>query len=187
MNCIRPLIASFALCLSAGMVPAGHAASEPAEADGRHDFDFFHGHWTSHNRRMLKPLSGAPQWEEFDSASHCVPMLGGLANQDDFTTPHRPGFIGMSFRFFDAKSRRWSIYWIDNRSVILQPPVVGRFEADLGVFEGPDTFDGRPITVRYTWSKTRSAHPRWEQAFSTDGGKTWETNWVADFTREDGR
>ena len=29
--------------------------------------------------------------------------------------------------------------------------------------------------------------PRWEQAFSEDGGKTWETNWIADFTRVGGR
>ena len=25
--------------------------------------------------------------------------------------------------------------------------------------------------------------PHWEQAASVDGGKNWETNWVADFTR----
>jgi NIPSNAP len=31
-----------------------------------------------------------------------------------------------------------------------------------------------------------SATPRWEQAFSVDGGKTWETNWIMDFTREPG-
>ncbi len=26
-------------------------------------------------------------------------------------------------------------------------------------------------------------HPRFEQAFSADGGRTWETNWTTDYTR----
>jgi hypothetical protein len=25
---------------------------------------------------------------------------------------------------------------------------------------------------------------RWEQAYSADGGKTWETNWIMEFTRQ---
>ena len=51
-----------------------------------------------------------------------------------------------------------------------------------------DAFEGRPITVRFTWSGIDTPEPRWEQAFSDDGGRTWETNWIMQFTcAEDGR
>jgi hypothetical protein len=90
----------------------------------------------------------------------------------------------MSFRFFDPETRLWSIYWADSRrSGVLDPPVFGSFAGDAGVFEGSDTFDGRPIRVRFTWSGVTTPTPRWEQAFSDDGGESWETNWVMDFAR----
>jgi hypothetical protein len=90
----------------------------------------------------------------------------------------------MSFRFFDPTTRQWSIYWADSRRPgLLDPPVVGSFTGDTGVFEGDDTFKGKPIRVRFTWSRVATPSPRWEQAFSDDGGETWETNWVNDFTR----
>jgi hypothetical protein len=98
----------------------------------------------------------------------------------------RPGWIGMSLRFYNPQTRKWSIYWVDNRMGVLQPlqpPVVGSFSGDVGIFEGPDEFDGKPIVVRYTWSRVTSNAPHREQALSLDQGKTWETNWVMDFSR----
>jgi hypothetical protein len=91
----------------------------------------------------------------------------------------------VTFRFFDPATRKWSIYWADSRypRLLLDPPVIGSFSGDVGVFEGDDTHEGRPVRVRYTWSEVTSPTPHWEQAFSEDGGETWETNWVAEFTR----
>jgi hypothetical protein len=90
----------------------------------------------------------------------------------------------MSFRFFDPATDQWSIYWADSRRPgLLDPPVIGSFSDDFGIFEGDDTFDGRPIRVRFTWSGITTPTPRWEQAFSDDGGETWETNWIMDFRR----
>jgi hypothetical protein len=146
------------------------------------DFDFFMGRWTVHNRRLTERLAGSDEWEEFESTSVAHPILGGLGNEDEFRTRHAGGFIGMSFRFFDPVRRRWSIYWADSRRPgELDPPVFGTFSGDIGVFEGEDEFEGRPIKVRFIWSGTRTRTPRWEQAFSADGGETWETNWVMDF------
>ena len=40
-----------------------------------------------------------------------------------------------------------------------------------------------PIIVRFVWSRVvTTPTPRWKQAFSADGGKTWETNRVREFT-----
>lgn len=158
----------------------------PAPHDGRSDFDFVFGSWIVHNRRLLKALQGSDEWETFEATSVARPLLGGIGNEDEFLSPHRPGFVGMSLRLFDLLARRWSIYWIDNRTGLLQPPVVGRFEGATGVFEGTDVYDGRPIQVRYTWSGVDTTTPRWEQAFSADGGKTWETNWIMDHERIEG-
>src|SRR5687768_970220 len=148
------------------------------------DFDFWPGEWAIRNRRLRERLAGSEDWEEFEARVTAWKILDGHGNADEFRTDHDGGFVGMSFRFFDAATRQWSIYWADSRrSGLLDPPVLGEFDGDVGVFEGDDTFDGRPIRVRFTWSGVTTPTPRWEQAFSEDGGTTWETNWTMDFTR----
>ena len=152
------------------------------------DFDFWPGEWTARNRRLRERLAGSDEWEEFESTSVARKILDGLGNQDEFRTDHGGGYDGMSFRFFDPETWQWSIYWADSRhpTLMLEPPVIGSFSGDVGVFEGDDRFAGRPIRVRYTWSNVTTPTPRWEQAFSEDGGETWETNWVTEFTRAGG-
>ena len=150
------------------------------------DFDFWIGSWNVRNRRLRRRLAGSDEWDEFEATVVARPLLGGLGNEDEFRTEYDGGFIGMSFRFFDPETRVWSIYWADTRRVgVLDPPVLGGFDGDVGVFEGEDEFEGRPILVRFTWSGVTTPTPRWEQAFSEDAGETWETNWVMDFTRKE--
>ncbi len=146
------------------------------------DFDFFMGCWDVRNRRLRERLAGSEEWDEFEATGVARPILGGMGNEDEFRTDYDGGFIGMSFRFFDPKRKVWSIYWADTRRCgELDPPVFGTFSGDTGVFEGEDTFEGKPILVRFTWSRVTTETPRWEQAFSDDGGETWETNWIMDF------
>ena len=148
------------------------------------DFDFWHGTWNVSNRRLKRRLAGSDDWEEFDATATARPLLDGWGNEDEFRTDHDGGFVGMSFRFFDPVTKLWSIYWADGcRSGALDPPLFGSFDGDEGVFLGEDVFRGRPILVRFVWSGVTTATPRWEQAFSDDGGMSWETNWVMDFTR----
>jgi hypothetical protein len=154
-------------------------------SDGSRDFDFLAGRWRIHNWRLRERLRGCTEWDEFEATHSARLLLGGLGNEDEYRTDFWPGFIGMSFRFFNPATRRWAIYWADSQRGTLEPPVFGCFTGDVGVFEGKDTFEGRPILVRFTWSGVKSATPRWEQAFSTDFGTTWETNWVMEFSRLD--
>jgi len=155
--------------------------------DGRHDFDFWMGSWKVHNRCLRERLEGSTDWVEFDATSTARPLLGVLGNEDEFRTDHDGGFIGMSFRFFDPETRLWSIYWADSRRPgKLDPPVVGSFNGDTGSFEGADTLRRKPVLVKFDWAGVTTPTPRWEQSFSDDGGKSWETNWVMEFTRANG-
>lgn len=162
-----------------------NAAVQPRidPAAGLHDFDFLHGHWRVHNQRLLKRLQGCTEWEHFDGTQYCMPLLGGIGNTDELRNDAGP--VGMSLRFLDLQARQWLIYWVSPRDGLLQPPVRGAFTDGVGVFEGTDMHEGRPVRVRYRWSGTRTGAPRWEQAYSVDEGKTWETNWVMSFTRLD--
>lgn len=148
------------------------------------DFDFLYGKWHVHNRRRRQWLAGCEDWDEFEATSTAWPILDGLGNMDEFKTSYQGGFTGTSFRLFQPESGEWSIYWASTRHPgVLEPPVRGRIGADTGMFSGADVFEGRRILVRFLWSGVSTPAPRWDQEFSVDGGSTWESNWVMDFTR----
>jgi hypothetical protein len=153
-------------------LPAGRDA-------GARDFDFLFGRWRVHNERLRERLTGSTDWQHFDAIAECRPILGGLGNIDEFVSDEfGPGrFVGMSLRLFDRATRQWSIWWSSNRSGRLEPPVVGGFRDGVGRFEGDDVHEGVPVRVRFIWSGIGPDRASWEQAFSTDGGRTWETNW----------
>lgn len=167
------------LMLGAVTLPA-----KPA-TDGRHDFDFLFGAWSIQNRRLVRRLHGSKEWQTFQAKQDNWPVLNGLGNMDRFlaTFPDGKPIEGMTMRFFDPKARTWSIYWVDDRSGQLQPPLVGGFKGNRGEFFGDDTFEGQPIRVRFIWQVISPTEAHWEQAFSPDGGQTWETNWTMQFLR----
>jgi hypothetical protein len=137
----------------------------------RHDFDFWIGHWQQRNWRLRERLAGCEEWDEYESNSVVWMTLDGLGNIDEYRTDYAGGYVGMSVRVFDPDSRTWGIYWADSRFPgLLEQPVIGSFSGGIGVFECRDTFDGRPIIVRYTWSQTDARTVAWEQAFSADDG-----------------
>ena len=155
-----------------------------AVRDGREDFDFFVGRWTVAHRRLRRRLAGDTQWEEFGGVSEMRQIVGGLGNVDDNIIELPAGtYRAATVRAFDPATGMWSIWWIDGRNPRLEPPVQGRFENGVGTFLGDDAFEGRPIRVRFIWSEITPRSARWEQAFSPDGGTTWETNWIMRFTR----
>ena len=154
------------------------------------DFDFLLGHWHVENKRLKKRLQGNDDWESFSATSHNQRLPAGIGNYDDFVpATWGRGFVGMTLRVFNPQTALWSIYWLDNESGGLHPsgllrnPVVGQFDDGVGVFEGDDELDGRPIRVRYTWSATNADAPCWRQDMSADAGLTWETNWTMLFRR----
>lgn len=150
-----------------------------------HDFDPLIGSWRVHHRRLKERLAGCTEWEEFAGTTTLRSLMDGLANVDDNVIELPSGtYRAATMRTFDAATRLWSIWWFDGRNPHrLDPPVVGRFESGVGTFLADDQLRGQPIKVRFLWSGIASPNPRWEQAFSPDDGKTWETNWVMRFER----
>jgi hypothetical protein len=159
--------------------------TKSSERDGRRDFDFFVGRWKIYNRRLRERLKGSTDWEEFEGTTIARTMLGGLGNLDECTMERDSGQLqGMTVRLYDPASRQWSLYWADNvKAGIFQTPLIGRFENGRGEFYSQEPFEGRHIFCRFVWSEITPSSCRWEQAFSIDGGKTWETNWIMDFVR----
>lgn len=152
--------------------------------DGSHDFDFLVGSWRIKNKRLLKRFQNSSDWESFEATGAMELILGGLGNIDDFVPKDwMPGFIGMSLRLFNPATGLWSIYWADNQRGMLDPPVIGKFSDGVGVFEGANTFEGKTILMRFIWSNITPTTAKWEQEFSDDNGKTWEKNWIMEFTR----
>jgi hypothetical protein len=153
---------------------------------GINDFDFLMGAWRIHSRRLRERLKGSTSWEEFTGRATARKILGGLGNMDEVTFERDPGpLLGMTVRFYNPETRQWSIYWADSVNGFSPAPMVGEFKQGRGEFYDQETFEGRSIYVRFIWSGITATSCRWEQAFSADGGQTWETNWIMDFIRED--
>ena len=156
------------------------------EPDGRDDFDFLIGRWRVRNRRLVARLRGASEWQEFEATVDGQRLPAGIGNLDCL---HIPAFVDglpldvIDVKVFDPGSRAWTMIQADDRTGQFGAPLVGRFADGRGDFVGDDTFEGRPIRIRFRWSDVTSSSARWEQAFSPDGGETWETNWTMAFTR----
>lgn len=155
------------------------------ELDGSHGFDFLFGTWHIANRRLVSRLTGSDDWEQFTATCTCRPILGGIGNIDDFRPDGAAwaGFEGGAVRIFDPHQGRWAIHWMDNVRCALYPPMFGRFEGRVGEFFGDDEQDGVPVQIRFRWSGIIATSAAWEQAFSADGGASWETNWTMSFSR----
>jgi len=178
---------------ASGSTPTSPPASPPAAArgatahDGQHDFDFLVGSWKIHLKRLVRPLTGSNEWVEFDGTVVCRKVWDGRAEIEEFSvdSPEKNiHILGLALRLYKPASHQWSIYWASAaKGSIGGPPVVGEFKDGHGQFYDQEEIDGRVIFTRYDWSKTNTSSPHLEQAYSDDGGKTWETNWITDQTR----
>jgi hypothetical protein len=155
-----------------------------AAIDGRHDFDFEFGDWTMHLSRRLKPLTGSSTWLQYEGTSIVRKVWNGAANLGEIALDGPAGRIeGLTLRLYNAESHQWNIHFANGASGVLGEAMAGGFRDGRGEFYDQETYDGRAIFVRFIFSDITPTSFKFEQAFSDDGGKTWEANWVATFTR----
>jgi NIPSNAP len=180
-------MAAFVVTVSGAPAPAAPGLpvlEDKTVSNAQSDFDFLIGRWKVHNRRLRERLRASTQWDEFDGTVVVRPVWGGKGNVDEYEAEGPSGPIqGLTVRLFNPRSQQWSLYWANRASGTLDPPMIGSFKDGRGEFYDQEMFEGRSIYVRFVWSEATATSCRWEQAFSADGGKTWETNWIMEFTR----
>jgi len=165
--------------------PESNVAQAAADLSGMHDFDFEHGTWRVHHRVKRQGGSG---WSEFDGNCRDRGLIDGSANVEEHTFDKPAGVsYGVGLRAYDRKTGQWAIWWVDGRDPHgpLDPPVKGRFENGVGTFYSDYLDNGKPMRLRFTWSHITPISARWEQATSSDAGKTWAANWIMEFRRID--
>jgi hypothetical protein len=160
------LALSIATCMTVGGLAASAFAEKPAASGPPgytmtrtgdvHDFNYFAGGWTTHQRRLKTRGAGSNEWEEFPATLCMALYLGGLATVDELYFPTK-GWAGLTLRTFDLKKRQWSIYWVSSASGKLEVPVLGGFDGNRGEFYGEDVDHDRPVKVRYTWNGPRTS------------------------------
>jgi hypothetical protein len=163
---------------NATMISGGELEIVPSKTSSKSDFDFLVGNWILHNRKLKTRLNQCTEWTEFESTVEMRIILNGIGNTDIYREKKNDGttFEGLALRLFDPKTNLWSIYWVDSNVGVMDPPVVGSFEGNIGRFYAKDVFQGKPILVMFQWDKTNKDNPVWSQSFSPDNGLTWEMN-----------
>lgn len=154
------------------------------ERDGQHDFDFEIGVWKTHLKRLLSPLTGSTKWVEYEGTTTVRKVWNGRANLVELVVDGPAGrFEGLSLRLYNPQSRQWSLNFASVKGGVMTTPTIGEFKNGRGEFFSQETFNDRAIFVRFVISDITPNSCRFEQSFSSDGGKTWEVNWIATDTR----
>jgi hypothetical protein len=161
------------------------AAAHGRQAASPSDFDFEFGEWDVRLSRLVDPLSGSTAWVEYEGTSIVRQIWNGRANLGELEVSGASGRVeGLSLRLYNPETRQWSIRWANSRDGELGAPMIGGFEDGVGRFHNQEMFGGRAIFVRFVFSDVTPDTFRLEQAFSADGGASWEPNWIAAFTRQ---
>jgi hypothetical protein len=183
------LLSATSVLFANAVVAQASASDAPAAVsamrDGQHDFDFSVGTWKTHITRLQKPLSGSTVWVKMEGTKTERKIWNGRAHMEEIEADGATGHMeGLTLFLYNPQAHQWSQTFASSKNGTLGSPIIGEFKDGRGEFFGQDTFNDKTILVRGTWSDiTRDSH-KFEQAFSEDGGKTWETNFIALLTRE---
>ena len=162
------------------------AAAQEAFQDGRADFDFIIGRWHIRHRRLREWLNASTSWEEFEGTAVDHKILGGWGSVSEVNMHRASGTVeAFSTRLFNPQSGEWSIYYAGGTQGSYTLPMIGAFQQGRGAFYAHETFEDRHLICRWLWLDITATSCHWEQAFSVDGGNTWETNWVMDLHRQE--
>lgn len=163
---------------------SAQSTANPA-ADGQHDFDFHLGSWKSSISRLQTPLSGSTTWIKCEGTLVAHKVWDGRAQLEELEADC-PGrhMEDLLLFLYNPETHEWSLNAAAVGDGVVGRPMFGKFKDGRGEFYDQETFKGRTILVRQVWSDITASSHHFEQAFSDDGGKSWEPNFKATLTRE---
>jgi|SRR5262245_3823443 len=187
----RNFVVAMAVLFAIGLLPATEstaqdqgAAAKVQRRDGQRDFDFDIGTWKTHLRRLVHPLTGSTTWVEYEGTTVVRKVWDGRANLAELEADGPAGHLEvLSLRLYNPQSHQWSLNTASVNGGTMSVPTVGEFKDGRGEFYDWEDINGRMILVRNVWKDISANSCTFEQAFSDDGGKTWEVNWIAIDTR----
>ncbi|HKD55692.1 MAG TPA: hypothetical protein VKB72_15870 [Steroidobacteraceae bacterium] len=184
------VVLALTLALTLALASAGTASQSPpatpvpAPRDGQHDFDFEIGTWRTHIARLVHPLTGSNTWAQYDGTSVVRKVWNGRANLLELEVTGPSGHIeALSLRVYNPSAHQWSLNFSNSSVGMLGVPTVGEFRNGRGEFYDQETIGDRTVWVRFIIGDITPDSCHFEQAFSIDGGKSWEVNWIATDTR----
>jgi hypothetical protein len=188
--CIYGVIAAFMLSaprISGQSATGGDSAQAAVARDGQHDFDFEFGTWKTHlklSSRLSHPFTGLETWTGYEGTTVVHKIWNGKANMVELSVDGPSGHVdGLNLHLYNPDSHQWSLNFASSTGGTMSVPAIGEFRNGRGEFFDQEPINGRMLLVRSTWTVLSPDACHFEQAFSQDGGKTWELNWIADDTR----
>src|SRR4051794_38448061 len=155
--------------------------------DGQHDFDFDLGAWKTHSSRLLHPLTGSKDWVELDGMTVVRKVWDGRANLAEYKADSGTNLVELiSLRIYNPAAHQWSLAFATPGAGTLGVPSVGEFANGRGEFYDQEEINGKFVLVRFSIWNISPDTAQSEQAFSDDGGKTWEVNWINKYSRANG-
>jgi hypothetical protein len=160
------------------------ASSAHSPRDGRHDFDFNIGVWKTHIRRILNPFASSSGSMELNGTVTVRKVWDGRAQLEEIEADGPKGhWEGLTLFVYNPEAHQWSQTFVDGATGVYGGGLVGEFKDGRGELFASDTFNGRSVLIRGTWSDiTPDAH-HFEEDYSDDGGKTWFPAFIASLTR----
>jgi hypothetical protein len=153
-------------------------------ATKKSDFALLTGKWRVQHRYVRMRPEGNEWVEAHGTCSHRE-LRDGWANVEEFVT-QASGRTNhaVALRSYNPKTARWTVWWLDGRyPSTMEAPMQGHFEHGIGTFYGDTTLGDKPVRVRFIWSDITATSASWQQAYSYDHGKTWETVWIKQLQR----
>jgi hypothetical protein len=143
-----------------------HPATEGL--DPARQFDFWVGEWDINNKSKR-----GDDWVEWPSQAIIEGAAGGDAIVE-FWNSLEPSadIVGFSMRWYDQEADECRmIGTLEGDAIVLFPP---------GFKE-----EGRQQGARFLFSKVTPTSLQWHQEVTADGGETWDTTWIMEWTRRD--
>src|SRR5262245_38838196 len=169
------MMKGFVICVLICTLNLSEATAQNMKRDEQHDFDFNIGTWKTHVSRLMHPLTGSTTWTEYDGISVVREVWNGCANLLELEVDGVKGHIeGLGLRLYNPDSHQWSLNWANSQDGTMTKPMTGGFKDGRGEFFDQEEFNGRAILVRNCFVDITPDSSRFEQAFSNDGGRTWE-------------